>query len=271
MNRTILLDGDIVTYKIASTQENAVDWGDGVFTMYADAEEGKQRLDDEIESIRATLEANRVIVALSCPRSENWRRDVLPTYKANRDAKAPMILAALKQHLRDKMEVWERPTLEADDIIGIIATSPALHKGAEIVCVSSDKDFKTIPGKHAKLGEVSKGIVNVTEAEADYWHLFQALTGDPVDGYAGCPGTGKVGAKRILDKPMKLIENDQTRSDTRMPCSPWEAVVAAYEKAGLDESEALRMARVARICRNSDYDFKLKKVKLWQPPLHNNG
>ena len=46
----------------------------------------------------------------------------------------------------------------------------------------------------------------------------------------------------------------------------WAVVLAAYEKAGLTEADALAQARVARILRASDYDFKQKKVKLWNPP-----
>jgi DNA polymerase-1 len=44
-------------------------------------------------------------------------------------------------------------------------------------------------------------------------------------------------------------------------------VVAAFESKGLTEEDALVQARVARICRASDYDFKTKEVKLWNPPV----
>ena len=45
----------------------------------------------------------------------------------------------------------------------------------------------------------------------------------------------------------------------------WAAVVATYEKAKLSEGDALTQARVARILRASDYDFKRKEPILWQP------
>ena len=38
-----------------------------------------------------------------------------------------------------------------------------------------------------------------------------------------------------------------------------------YEKAGKTEEDALQMARVARICRFEDYDFKNNMVILWGP------
>jgi DNA polymerase-1 len=76
--------------------------------------------------------------------------------------------------------------------------------------------------------------------------------GDSTDGYSGCPGVGKVKAERLLES-------------LHTPQEMWEAVVAAYEKAGLSEAEAITQARVARILRASDYDFVNKSVKLWSP------
>lgn len=86
-----------------------------------------------------------------------------------------------------------------------------------------------------------------TQAEADYQFLYQTLVGDATDNYKGCPKIGEVGAKRILDKD----------------CS-WDAVVAAYEKAGLSEEEALTQARVARILRYEDVGKDFKPI-LWTP------
>ena len=83
--------------------------------------------------------------------------------------------------------------------------------------------------------------------EADRWHLAQTLIGDPTDNYKGCPKIGAVGAKKILDKD----------------CS-WAAVVAAYEKAGLSEEDALAQARVARILRFEDVDEDMNPI-LWTP------
>ena len=78
---------------------------------------------------------------------------------------------------------------------------------------------------------------------------MQTLTGDPTDGYSGCPSIGKVSAERILK------DN-----------STWQAVVDTYKKKKLSEDAALQQARVARILRASDYDFKKKEIKLWLPP-----
>jgi DNA polymerase-1 len=84
-------------------------------------------------------------------------------------------------------------------------------------------------------------------------------------------------AERLLDAGVKLIpqtkvisrgERKGEKEETWVPgdpASPWEIVVSAYRRAGLGEEAALVNARVARICRYTDYDFKEKKVKLWNP------
>jgi DNA polymerase-1 len=249
--RTVLLDGDVVAYKVASKAEKPINWGDGMWTLHADEDEGKSILDAQLKALASELNAQKIIVALSCPSDECFRKEVFPAYKANRrDVRKPMILAALKQHFRDTQEVFERPKLEADDILGILATSPTLVPGEKIVA-SIDKDLKMIPGLHYHLEHKDRGVYSVTESEADYWHLFMTLTGDTTDGFPGCPGVGPVKATAILD--------------TDVPVVQWEKVVNAYKKAGFDEAEALRQARVARILRRDDYDFKTKTVKLWEP------
>jgi len=78
--------------------------------------------------------------------------------------------------------------------------------------------------------------------------LLQALTGDSVDGYPGCPGIGPKRAERLLNKE-----------------TSWETVVAAYAKEGLDEEYALAQARVARILRWDEYNIKKEEVILWTP------
>ena len=76
---------------------------------------------------------------------------------------------------------------------------------------------------------------------------MQTLTGDVTDGYKGCPGVGEKKAETILKK------------------GTWEEVLKAYEAAKLTEQDALQQARVARICRVEDFNYKLGDVNLWTP------
>lgn len=90
--------------------------------------------------------------------------------------------------------------------------------------------------------------------EANRYFFMQVLTGDPTDGYKGCPGIGPKRAEKILEGVNVLDEKEA-----------WRAVVGAYASKGLTEEEALQQARVARILRHTDYDLEKEEVILWEP------
>lgn len=243
-----LMDGDIFAYEIAAAAEEPVNWGDGLWTLHSFEEPAEARLLERIDSLAEKANADRIIVALSD--SDNWRNDVLPSYKENRVGKRkPILLKHLKALLEDSYETFIRPSLEADDVLGILATWPKL-KGEKVI-VTKDKDLQTIPGLHLKTNDLETGVFDVDPDTADYWHLVQTLTGDVTDGYRGCPGIGIKRAEKMLQEVA--------------PEERWDVVLSAFEKAKLSEEEALVQARVARICRASDYDFNRKRVKLWTP------
>ena len=250
VRRTILLDADITAYQAASRGQTVYNFGDGaVATIVHDIEPIITGMLQGVEELKERLEADEVIVCLSCPSAAGWRRVLLPEYKLNRNpANVPVMLTELKNVLRANYRTYERPTLEADDVLGILATGDII--GGVKILVSIDKDTQTIP---CNLYNPSHGmLVEVSEEEADYFHLVQTLTGDATDNYKGCPRVGKVGAAKIV------VKGDLKQS--------WANIVKAFESKGLTEEDALLQARVARICRASDYDFKRKKVKLWEAP-----
>lgn len=256
--RTLLIDGDIFIYQIASKAEKPIDWGDGQWTLGADQQSAQQELDDYFSKLKETLEADALIIAIKD--KLNWRRDVLASYKAHRAVvREPMLRQPLMQYVSDNYRVFSRPTLEGDDVLGILSTSNQIVKGEKVI-VSTDKDMKQIPGLSYNPNRPEAGIVETDEMAADMWHMTQTLTGDSTDGYSGCPGVGPKTASRILCEAIK-------NGEPGMLGDIWRDVVQAYEGKGLTESDALVQARVARICRASDYDFKERKVILWQPPV----
>lgn len=260
MTRKLLIDGDVVAFQCAASREQAIEWEEGYWTWSVSFTEVTNAIVTTVENIREKL-GGEPILCLTDP-VHNFRKDILPTYKLHRaTVKKPLVLLSVKQWMVEELGAVIRPGLEGDDVMGILATRPSKD---ERVIVSIDKDMKTIPGNYVRTRAVlnSEGVelvgaydvVKITEDEADYNHLFQTLTGDVTDGYSGCP---QVGPKRAAE----IIELGATIADN------WQAVVAAYAKAGLGEEEALRQAQVARIIRASDYDFKNRKPILWTPSL----
>lgn len=239
MKRTLLIDGDIIVYRYASTVEQEVDWGDDVWSLWSDAKEAKQLILQYLEHLVEMTAADDFIFCFSD--KDNFRKTVLPTYKSNRKGKRkPVCYKGVKSWIESKYESITMPNLEGDDVMGILATS---GKYEETVIVSEDKDMKTIPGllwRNAELEDIS-------EEDADYFHLYQTLVGDTTDGYSGLKGVGDKKATALLETPT------------------WETVVTAYEKAGHTEEDALVQARVARILRASDYNAKKQEPILWTP------
>ena len=243
--RTLLIDADVLLYQYSSAVEKVVEWEPDRFTLSADAKEAKERVDLAVEELREDLDADAVIMCLSD--TENFRKVILPTYKSGRKkTRKPICYLELKEYVQDVYRSRLLPGLEADDVLGILMTGRRV-KGEKVI-VSIDKDLDTIAGLHYNPWKDDPEVYEVTQEEADYNHLLQTLTGDSTDGYSGCPKIGPTRAKRILD------EN----------CN-WDAVVEAYEKAGLCEEEALVQARVARILRKSEWNERRKEVLLWTP------
>lgn len=249
-NRTLLIDGDILAYRVTAAAEIPIDWGNDLWTLHADMSDCRDNLDRQIAMYLEELKADDIILAFSPPK--NFRYRIYPQYKSHRQGKRkPVTYVPLKAYAHEQYKTFERPDLEGDDVLGILATSPVIVKGEKVI-VSLDKDLKTIPGLICDMREPIT-IQEITEEEADYTHMYQTLVGDTADGYPGCPGIGPVSATKLLaDVP-------RTYADM------WPVVVKAYEKKGLSEEVALVQAQIARICRRDDYDFKKKEVILWTP------
>jgi len=247
-----LLDADVFAYQAASVVEKAIEWEDDFWTLSADLREAKERVDSMIADAAAAVEADSIVICMSCPSRKYWRHELFSQYKGNRSGRAPLVLREIKKYLEDSRESFVRPGLEADDILGILSTHKTLGGTGKKVIVSTDKDFKTIPGYFYDLGK--KKTLKVSEDDADYWHMYQALCGDSTDGYPGCPGVGPKTAEKLL----KPVVGDSS--------AMWQTVIDSYAKKDLNAEAALVQARLARICRATDYDFKRKEVILWEPP-----
>jgi DNA polymerase-1 len=209
-----------------------------------------------LTTIRMWIDAANCTKALVClTGSGNFRKAVLPTYKANRkDIARPLGLKAVREAVRDAFEVAEVDGLEADDLLGLAVTTPRLLGKA--VLVSGDKDMRTLPGLHLNPSKESTPVF-VSEAEANLFWFTQAITGDPVDGYSGAKGIGPVKAAKAL-----------AGWDGIDMLSGWHLVHDVFRstKRHDDPTQDCGVSlRVARILRHGDYNKKTREVRLWHP------
>lgn len=240
----LLIDADITAYSSASRAEEEVQWDEDTWTIYTDLPKAKDHFEFLLKSYQEVTGVKEYKLCFSG--SDNFRKKINPTYKGNRKSRKPVGYSALKQWALETFPSMCKPTLEADDCIGILATKFA----GKTIVVSMDKDLLTIPGKMYKLNQDGTGEWYETDTKtADYRFLIQCMTGDATDGYAGIPGVGPKKAEELLRKHGAV----------------WKTVEQAYLSHGLTKEDALLNARMARILRQEDWDFDKEEVKLWTP------
>lgn len=243
----LLFDADMIAFESCSSVEQEIYWGEGLWTLHSDQYEAQNVIDSKIQSLTnkvlSKLNHDGAYEIIMCFSDDlNFRKKLYPLYKANRAGKRkPTCYKGVVEWVKENYTCYQRPTLEADDCLGILATSKP-----NTVIISGDKDFKSVPGRFFDYREGELHVI--TEEQADKAHMFQTLIGDTADNYPGCPGVGEVTAGKLL------LDNHE-----------WETVVNQFIKKGLTEDDALLQARVSRILRKSDYDFKKKEPKLWTP------
>lgn len=260
MSKTLIIDADVLVYKAAEASQEVIeiettdnpDYMCRVL-VYGNKRQAIDYVEKKIDSLLTKTKCDDYILALSDSKS-NFRKKILPTYKANRKAIKPVLYAFLRNYFLENHKTYEKPDLEGDDVIGILVTSEKIVKGRKIVW-SMDKDFKTIPcilAKEKPSGKIEKIVT--TEKDADWWFMYQTLIGDTTDGYTGCKNIGDKRARKILG-----YADDTTLKEM------WDKVIKTYEANNMTTQDALNNARCARILRATDYDFKKKEIKLWNP------
>ena len=241
---TLIIDADTILYQALMNAEQEVEFDDDVWMMTCDHKAARATFVDRINVL--TEQAGTSDVAMCFSDSLNFRKEVYPLYKMNRKkVRKPMGFKEFRQEMMEEYHGITKPTLEADDVVGILATLRS-----DCIIYSEDKDLMQIPGRHLVDGQ----IIEVSKAEGDRFHMIQTLMGDAVDGYPGCPGIGKVKAEKIIAACSDSSEW-------------WGAVLDTYASASMTSVEALTMARVAKILQVENWDKQKQEVILWEPSI----
>ena len=173
-----LIDGDIVVYRGAASAENDDAWI------------AQSRADQMIQDILADTGATSYSVFLTG--TGNFRREIAPSYKANRPDNRPAHWQAVREFLVTQHKAQICNGYEADDEMGIQQDKIG---GTTVIC-SIDKDLLQIPGKHYNF--VKKVFQEVTPDEGLKFLYLQSLIGDRSDNIVGVPGIGPVKANQAL-------------------------------------------------------------------------
>jgi 5'-3' exonuclease len=242
-----LLDGDIIAYQAASVGTKEIDWGDGDGAVpTSDLPGALETAFKLVEDWTRLAGCKQPLVCFSSRVGANFRKMLDPTYKAGRGDK-PVLYWDVVDAIEKRFDCQRIEGIEADDVMGILGTSNRL---GDTVIVSLDKDLATIPARVFNPAK-DRRPRPIATAAADYTWMTQTLTGDPSDGYKGCPKVGPINAAKIL-----------AESGVQLGAM-WSAVVAAFAAKDLTEDDALLQARLARILRRADYDRAKGTIALW--------
>jgi hypothetical protein len=193
-----LIDGDIVVYRGAASAEE-----DDVWIALA-------RADQMIQDILADTGATSYNVYLTG--TGNFRRDIAPSYKANRPDARPKHWEAVREFLITQHKAMMCNGYEADDEMGVQQDKETM---STVIC-SIDKDLLQIPGRHYNF--VKKLHSVVTPENGLKFLYMQSLIGDRSDNIIGVAGIGPVKAERALaellpeewyDKCRELYNDDE--------------------------------------------------------------
>ena len=174
-----LIDGDIIVYRGAASAEKEEQWV------------ALARADQMMQDILADTGSDSYSVYLTG--TDNFRREIAPSYKANRPDERPAHWQAVREFLvtHHKAEVCNGH--EADDQLGIQQDK---ERGTTVIC-SIDKDLLQIPGRHYNF--VKKTFQEVGTDEGLKHLYLQSLIGDRSDNIIGVAGIGPVKAAQALD------------------------------------------------------------------------
>ena len=174
-----LIDGDIVVYRGAASAEKEEQWV------------ALARADQMMQDILADTGSDSYSVYLTG--TDNFRREIAPSYKANRPDERPAHWQAVREFLvtHHKAEVCNGH--EADDQLGIQQDK---ERGTTVIC-SIDKDLLQIPGRHYNF--IKKTFQEVGTDEGLKHLYLQSLIGDRSDNIIGVAGIGPVKEAQALD------------------------------------------------------------------------
>lgn len=225
-----LIDGDIVVYRAAASAEEDDQWI------------AQARADQIMQDILADTGSTSYSVYLTG--SGNFRREIAPSYKANRPDSRPKHWEAVREFLVTQHKAVVCNGFEADDQLGI--DQDKTH-GATVIC-SIDKDLLQIPGKHYNF--VKKVFQDVTYDEGIKALYIQSLVGDRSDNIFGVQGIGPVKAEKALAELLpeeyyeacRSLYNDDERYHLNMkllyiwqkPNDVWEPPVFIEENLKID-------------------------------------
>lgn len=206
------------------------------------------------------------------PPGGNFRHELYPAYKANRDATPEDIKAAVP-HIKEILEamripILEVPGFEADDVIGTLSYQASCCGEYDVYMVTPDKDYGQLIKKDVSMYKPGKGGEGIEiirfDQVCEYYGIedpkqiidILALWGDASDNIPGVPGIGEKGARKLVGE-WGDVENIIAHADALSP---------KLRDSILTNQEQLRLSKVlATIDLEVPVEFDPHKLEIEEP------
>ncbi len=128
--------------------------------------------------------------------STNFRYNISPLYKANRDPSTkPLLLSPVKRYFINKYKPLIVDNFEADDIASTCHVN-CIKSGYDSVLVHIDKDLDNVVGSHYN---PDKDLLYTVTPQLAIIHYYrQVLVGDVADNVKGIKGLGPAAAAKLI-------------------------------------------------------------------------
>lgn len=205
------------------------------------------------------------------PKGGNFRHQLYPDYKANRQATPEDIVLAVP-YIKEILKARAIPILEvcgyeADDVIGTLAIKASQTGLYDTYMVTPDKDYGQLIRHNVSMYKPAKGgqgvdIVRVEDVCSNYCICnpeqiidILALWGDVADNIPGVPGIGEKGACKLIDK-WGSVENIIANAD-QLPEKQRNAILSGREQLLLSK-------QLATISLDVPIEFEPEKLLMQQ-------
>jgi 5'-3' exonuclease len=161
-----------------------------------------------VDKIRR-IAAGQPHVAVCCDSGRSFRKDISPSYKAQRKERDPSLYhqqrIVVEKLTADGFPMWSAPGFEADDLLAT-ATKLALEReDCEVLLVTSDKDLCQLVAPRVQIKRADTGIILDEDGVAakfgvrpDQMRDWLCLVGDKSDNITGAKGIGDKTASKML-------------------------------------------------------------------------
>jgi len=233
-----------------------------------------------ISNLSAKFKPSHIVVAFDTPGGCKFRRELLPTYKANRGAPNQELGYQLAQAYVSismlGLGAIAMNEYEADDLMATVATL-ASDKGMKSIVVSSDRDCYQLIEEGVIVSKPDGTIITDEFMKEKYgipasrYRDLAALRGEPSDNLKGIPGIGEKNAVKLInavdniaglrDEPLKAREILSERLAKNL--------IDNFDNylVNLEIGKLLRDLPVGGIIENSKLPLKADKIREALIPL----